>query len=86
MEYISADKLEELLNYPDLVDALRNGFRSDYDIPQRVHHDYPNPEEKSASTLLLMPAWRAGHFLGVKIITVSPHNGEYDRPSIQGIY
>jgi ornithine cyclodeaminase len=33
-----------------------------------------------------MPAWDPGKDLGVKIITVSPENGKYNLPSIQGTY
>ena len=33
-----------------------------------------------------MPAWRESDVLGVKIVTVSPNNAKYNKPSIQGIY
>jgi ornithine cyclodeaminase len=52
----------------------------------RHHHDFPNPEVQADSTLLLMPAWNPSKNAGVKIVTVSPENGQFDLPSIQGTY
>jgi len=50
------------------------------------HYNYKNPPEKEDSTLLIMPAWNPGKDLGVKLVTVSPENGKYNLPSIQGTY
>ena len=52
----------------------------------RHHHDFPNPEVNTDSTLLLMPAWNPGKNAGVKIVTVSPENGQFGLPAIQGTY
>lgn len=52
----------------------------------RHHHDFPNPKVNSDSTLLLMPAWSPSKNAGVKVVTVSPENGQFDLPSIQGTY
>lgn len=86
MVKISQIQLEQLLDYPSLTACLENAFQENYSVPQRHHHDYPNPLEGVDSTLLLMPAWEAGKFLGVKVVTVSPNNGKYGLPSIHGIY
>ncbi len=86
MRQITQAQLERVLDFPSLVEALREAFRSSIEAPQRHHHDYPNPVEGADSTLLLMPAWEAGAFLGVKIITVSPNNSKYDLPAVQGAY
>ena len=37
-----------------------------------------------AGTLLLMPAWRSGEALGVKIVTVFPDNAGRALPSVHG--
>ncbi|MDL2144742.1 ornithine cyclodeaminase family protein [Flavobacterium tructae] len=84
---ISDHFIEEKCNFKELIERLRAGFSSsDISVPMRHHHDYPNPEEDKDSTLLLMPAFQSGKDLGVKIVTVSPNNGKYDLPSIQGTY
>lgn len=78
--------LEKRLNFKDLIEALRRAFQEEYTIPTRHHHNFENPKEGIESTLLLMPAWKAGEHLGVKTVIVSPNNGKYNLPSIQGIY
>lgn len=84
---IDANFIEENTNFAELILALKFGFSSQKTIvPMRHHHDFPNPEVKADSTLLLMPAWNPSKDAGVKIVTVSPENGKFDLPSIQGAY
>lgn len=87
IQLISDHFIEEKCNFKELIERLRAGFSTmGIKVPMRHHHDYPNPEEGKDSTLLLMPAFQEGKDLGVKIVTVSPNNGKYDLPSIQGTY
>lgn len=73
--------------FTELIEELKKGFSSnEVLVPMRHHHDFPNPEVKADSTLLLMPAWNPSKNAGVKIVTVSPENGQFDLPSIQGTY
>ena len=73
--------------FSELIEALKQGFSNDKTIvPMRHHHDFPNPEVDADSTLLLMPAWNPSKDAGVKIVTVSPENGQFNLPSIQGAY
>lgn len=84
---IDSDFIENATDFKTLVSTLKEGFASnDYLVPMRHHHDFPNPESESDSTLLLMPAWLPGKNAGVKIATVSPDNGKYNLPAIQGTY
>lgn len=86
MLQINASQVEQLLDYPTLIQQLQATFVSDIEVPLRHHHDFDNPLAGKASTLLLMPAWQVGKYLGVKLVTVSPNNSAYDLPSIQGVY
>lgn len=84
---IDADFVEKNTVFSDLVAALEAGFANKGTlVPMRHHHDFPNPEMGMESTLLLMPAWNPGREAGVKIATVSPANGKFNLPAIQGIY
>ena len=84
---ISSQFIEENTDFLELVHALEKAFASNTVlIPQRHHHDFPNPKTNKDSTLLLMPAWNPGKEAGVKVVTVSPGNVEFDLPSIQGSY
>lgn len=84
---ISDDFINNNTDFPELISVLKDGFRyQKILVPQRHHYDFPNPEVGVDSTMLLMPAWNPGKEAGVKIATVSPENGRFDLPSIQGIY
>ncbi len=73
--------------FSELIQELKHGFSNNkMIIPMRHHHDFPNPEVNADSTLLLMPAWNPSNDAGVKIVTVSPENGQFNLPSIQGTY
>ncbi|WP_160153733.1 ornithine cyclodeaminase family protein [Microbulbifer sp. ALW1] len=86
MHFISAETIRETIHYPHLIKALRQAFRSqDIEVPQRHHHHYQySREHQNENTLLLMPAWQADGFLGVKTVVVAPDNRQ--QPSIQGQY
>ena len=79
--------IENNTDFNTLIEALSLGFsKKDILVPLRHHHDFPNPETNSQSTLLLMPAWAPSKNAGVKIVTVSPENSQFNMPSIQGTY
>lgn len=84
---IDGDFIEENTDFKELIGRLKLGFSEQKTIvPLRHHHDFPNPSEGKDSTLLLMPAWNPSADAGVKIVTISPENGKYNLPSIQGTY
>lgn len=73
--------------FTTLINEIKNGFAtSTIEVPMRHHHDFRNPTEGIDSTLLLMPAWNPGKEAGIKIVTISPNNGKFNLPSIQGTY
>ena len=87
IEQISAEFIEQNTNFLALISELKTHFASgEVIVPMRHHHDFPNPHVQADSTLLLMPAWNPSKNAGVKIVTVSPENGQFDLPSIQGTY
>lgn len=84
---IESEFIEDNTCFSQLVEALREGFSDPRTIvPERHHHDFPNPKTDIDSTLLLMPAWDPGKHAGIKIVTISPENSQFDLPSVQGTY
>lgn len=73
------------LPYDRLIDALEDAFRSDAVVPDRSHHRVEVPGSADA-TLLLMPAWRPGGVLGIKIATIFPDNIKKNLPSVNASY
>ncbi|SDF73973.1 ornithine cyclodeaminase [Limimonas halophila] len=85
MQVLSAAVVDAALTYDALVPALRNAFQGDASAPPRHHHGIPVPGGTEA-TLLLMPAWEQGTYVGVKVATVFPDNPGRNLPSVQATY
>jgi len=83
---ISTAQIEELLDFPSLIKALRDAFAGESHVPQRHHHDFPASSGCPDSTMLLMPAWQGKTFFGLKIVTITPDNHTRELPTIQGLY
>ena len=63
----------DALGWPDLVEAIATMFGSSCVVPIRHHHHMEVPGESHA-TLLLMPAWQPGKYLGIKTVNIFPGN------------
>lgn len=75
----------DALPFDRLIDAIDCAFRSSAVVPDRTHHRIEIPGHADA-TLLLMPAWRPGTSLGVKIATIFPDNTRRALPSVNATY
>lgn len=82
----SIESILNELNYSELIEALSHGFASEIQVPERQHYQYLASSSTKESSLLIMPAWENKKRLGVKIVTVSPENSNYDLPALHGVY
>lgn len=82
---LDAAAVAERLPYLPLVDALEDAFRTGVSAPPRAHHTIAS-EDGADATLLIMPAWRSGEALGVKIATVFPDNAKIGLGSVHALY
>ncbi len=83
MRIVTAAEIDRLLDYPRLIAAIREAFRSGVTAPPRHHHRIGD------ATLLLMPAWQdapGGGFIGVKLVSVFPDNATRTLPTVMGTY
>lgn len=85
MLHLDAQQTITALPWLDLIEALRQQFITDCVMPPRHHHQFNIPNEQ-AGTLLLMPAWGEGTYMGVKMVSVVPDNGTRNLPAIHGLY
>ncbi|WP_213978912.1 ornithine cyclodeaminase family protein [Sphingomonas sp. dw_22] len=82
---IDASAAEQALPFPELVTALREAFAAGATVPERHHHFVP-VENRAPGVLLLMPAWREGGYLGVKLANIFPDNTALGLPSVHAGY
>jgi alanine dehydrogenase len=85
MHVVSAEEVHRLLDYPSLVEALRELFRRGVDKVETHHLVEPLPAGKQNDWLLL-PAWQFGRHHGIKLVSVYPGNEAKGIASVQGLY
>ncbi|MBE0622073.1 MAG: ornithine cyclodeaminase family protein [Burkholderiales bacterium] len=82
MPFLSAEQVHAALDYRLLAESLREAFLEGCVAPLRHVHDVTGEGDR----LLLMPAWRRGLDLGVKLVTVFPHNRERGAATVSALY
>ena len=82
LPFFSAAQVHAALDYRALTESLRQAFREGCEAPLRHVHDVTGAGDR----LLLMPAWRAGRDLGVKLVTVFPRNRERGVATVSALY
>jgi alanine dehydrogenase len=86
MRFFGPAEVHDGLDYEALVETLRQMFRTGCTTPMRHHHTVPAQGGGADGTLLLMPAWQAGRYIGVKCVTVFPDNGTQSLSAVMGSY
>ena len=82
LPFFSAEQVHAALGYKLLAEALREAFREGCVAPLRHVHNVTGAGDR----LLLMPAWRPGKDLGVKLVTVFPRNRERGAATVSALY
>jgi ornithine cyclodeaminase len=85
MRYISADELNAKLEFPPLVEALRELFRRGVDEARAIHLSQPLADGRRNDWLLL-PAWQFDRHMGIKLVSVFAGNEAKGLASVQGLY
>lgn len=85
MLHLDQAALRRALPWNDLITALDAMFREGCEAPLRHRHTMPGAAG-SETTMLLMPAWRAGGHTGVKIVHVAPANAAQGAPAVHAAY
>lgn len=81
----SAAEVHAALDYPLLVDALREAFRRGGEA-MPVRQSYEVGGGGAVAHLLTMPAWERGQALGVKLVTVFPQNASRGIGAVSSLY
>jgi ornithine cyclodeaminase len=93
MHVFNAQATRAALPFPELIAALRERFAAGCEVPARHVHEIVNPlgeaGQDAASrrmTSLIMPAWLAGQYYGVKIVNIAPGNARRGLPGLHAAY
>ena len=81
--HYSAEQVHAALEYPVLIERLKQAFAQGASVPLRHAHKV---NEHENARLLLMPAWREGEALGVKIVTAFPGNAARGAATVAATY
>jgi ornithine cyclodeaminase/alanine dehydrogenase-like protein (mu-crystallin family) len=81
--HYSAEQVHAALDYPALIAELKRAFAQGASVPLRHAHQVNQQEN---ARLLLMPAWREGEALGVKIVTAFPGNAQRGAATVAATY
>jgi alanine dehydrogenase len=85
VRHFDAAAIRARLPWPRMLAALDAALREDIVAPLRTQHAIEVPGMPAAS-LLLMPAWRAGARIGVKLVTVFPGNRDRGERAVDAMY
>jgi len=85
MRYFDAATIRARLPWPRMLAALDAMLKRDVAAPLRTAHPIDVPGEPTAA-LLLMPAWRTGGRMGVKLVTVFPGNAQRNERAVGAVY
>jgi len=85
VRYFDAATIRACLPWPRMLAALDAMLKEDVAAPLRANHGIDLPAGLPA-TLLLMPAWRTGRRIGVKLVTVFPGNRDRGERAVNAVY
>jgi ornithine cyclodeaminase/alanine dehydrogenase-like protein (mu-crystallin family) len=86
MRFIDTQATREALPFDRLIPALRALFVAGCEVPLRHTHTVADAHGDVAGTLLVMPAWQPGAYLGIKTVGIFPGNAQRGLPGLHSTY
>lgn len=86
MQLFDAAATRAALPFGALVEALRAMFAAGCEVPPRHVHAIAGSGGRPGGSVLVMPAWRSGARLGVKVVNVFPGNAAQGLPTLHAVY
>jgi len=85
MKIFNADQTRAALPFDRLIEALKRMFVEGCEVPLRHTHTL-TAADGSQGTVLIMPAWRADSYLGIKTVNIFPGNSARGLPGLFATY
>ena len=88
MHHFDRDTTRLALPFDRLIPALRDLFVAGCEVPLRHTHSLADPDnlDGMANTVLIMPAWQPGKFMGIKTVNIFPGNSARGLPGLFSTY
>lgn len=86
MRLIDTRATRDALPFDRLIPALRAMFVAGCEVPMRHTHTLADAAGGAAGTLLIMPAWQPGAYLGIKTVGIFPGNSQRGLPGLHSTY
>ncbi|GAA5236780.1 ornithine cyclodeaminase family protein [Verticiella sediminum] len=84
MIVFDAARTRAALGFETLIPALRRAFAEGADVPLR--HTHTVGANGGQGTVLIMPAWNAAGYLGIKTVNIYPDNARRGLPGLHSTY
>ncbi|OZI44602.1 ornithine cyclodeaminase [Bordetella genomosp. 5] len=84
MQVIDTAATQGALSFDAVIPALRSAFQGGYVVPAR--HVHAIESQGRQGTSLIMPAWNAAGYFGVKVINIFPENTHDGLPGLHATY
>ena len=85
MKFFNTTETRAALPFDRLIEALKRMFVEGCEVPLRHTHTL-TADDGSQGTVLIMPAWRADSYLGIKTINIFPGNAARGLPGLFATY
>ena len=85
MKIFNTQETRDALPFDRLIAALRSMFVQGCEVPLRHTHTMVNTDG-SQGTVLIMPAWQADRYLGIKTVNIFPGNSAKGLPGLFSTY
>ena len=86
MHQFDRDATRAALPFGPLIGALRQMFVDGCEVPLRHTHVVNAPDGSALGTVLIMPAWQPGRYLGIKTVNIFPGNSLQGLPGLHATY
>lgn len=84
MKILDSVTTRDALPFADLIDALRAMFVEGCHVPLR--HNHKIATDGGEGTVLIMPAWQEGRYLGIKTVNIFPGNSALGLSGLHSTY
>ena len=85
MKIIDAEATRHALPFDRLIPALKAMFAAGCEVPLRHTHTL-TAADGGQNTILIMPAWQPGRYLGIKTVNIFPGNSSHGLPGLFSTY